>query len=50
MTKIEEALAVMEGKSDSLHSDALKLLSDAKDINRDSTATEVSQITDGSKQ
>ena len=30
MTKIEGALAMMEGKSDSLHSDALKLLADVK--------------------
>lgn len=36
MAKIEEALAVMEGKSDLLHSDALKLLEDAKEINRES--------------
>lgn len=35
MTKIEEALAKMEGKSDSLHSDALKLLADAKQINQE---------------
>ena len=49
MTKIEEALAVVEGKSDSLHSDALKLLEDAKQINRESTA-EGSQLTDDSRQ
>ena len=36
MTKIEEALAVMEGKSDLLHSDALKLLADAKQVNYES--------------
>ena len=36
MTKIEEALAVMEGKSDLLHSDALKLLADAKQNNCES--------------
>ena len=35
MTKIEEVLSVMEGKSDLLHSDALKLLADAKEINQE---------------
>ena len=48
MTKIEEALAVMEGKSDVLHSDALKLLADAKQINYESR--EVTQPMKDSKQ
>jgi len=34
MDQIDAALAVMEGKSDSLHSDALKLLEDIKEINQ----------------
>ena len=50
MTKIEEALAVVEGKNDLLHSDALQLLADAKQMNRESTATEDSQLTDDSRQ
>lgn len=40
MTKIEDALAVMEGKSNSLHSDALKLLEDVKEINRETEVTQ----------
>ena len=36
MTKIEEVLTVMEGKSDLLYSDALELLNDAKKINHES--------------
>ena len=48
MTKIEEALAVMEGKSDLLHSDALKLLADAKEINHESR--EVTRPTKDSRQ
>jgi len=34
MDQIDAALAVMEGKSDSLHSDVLKLLEDIKEVNQ----------------
>ena len=35
MTKIEEALSMIEEKSDLLHSDALKLLASAKQANQE---------------